>query len=133
MTSAPEQAPVPDASAAPTKVDPETVELRAQPARAVRFKRNAVIAIAALGSVSLIATAWVALRPSSLNFAGDPADVTVSATAPADALNVLPSSYDTVPKLGPPLPGDLGGPILKRQRPVTIEGGEDDGNGLYAR
>lgn len=46
--------------------------------------------------------------------------------ASRDALNGLPSSHGDVPKLGPPLPGDLGRPIVGRQcqlatrfRPLT--------------
>jgi type IV secretion system protein VirB10 len=118
--------PAPETPAAPGKVDPETLALRAQPARAIRFKRGAVVAIAALGSVSLIATAWVALRPSALHLAGQADDQTVTAKAPADTLSGLPGSYGDVPKLGPPLPGDLGRPILDHQRAMGIAptGGE---------
>lgn len=121
-----ETAPALEAPAATGKVDPETLALRAQPARAIRFKRGAVVAIAALGSVSLIATGWVALRPSSLHLAGQADDQTVSAKAPADTLSGLPGSYGDVPKLGPPLPGDLGRPILDHQRAMGIApiGGE---------
>jgi type IV secretory pathway VirB10-like protein len=113
--------PAPENPAAPGKVDPETLALRAQPARAIRFKRGAVVAIAALGSVSLVATAWVALRPSALHLAGQSNDQTVAAKAPADTLSGLPGSYGDVPKLGPPLPGDLGRPILDHQRAMGIE------------
>ena len=113
--------PAPEPPAGPAKVDPETLALRTQPARAIRFKRGAVVAIAALGSVSLIATAWVALRPSALHLAGQADDQTVTAKAPADALSGLPDSYGDVPKLGPPLPGDLGRPILDHQRAMGIE------------
>lgn len=35
---------------------------------------------------------------------------------PADGLLALPSDYTATPKLGPPLPGDLGRPILNAQR-----------------
>lgn len=112
--------PAPEAPAAPGKVDPETLALRAQPARAIRFKRGAVVAIAALGSVSLIATAWVALRPTALHLAGQSDDQTVTAKAPADTLSGLPGSYGDVPKLGPPLPGDIGRPILDHQRAMGI-------------
>jgi len=112
--------PAPEAPATPAKVDPETFALRAQPARAIRFKRGAVVAIAALGSVSLVATAWVALRPSALHLAGQADDPTVAAKASADTLSKLPGSYGDVPKLGPPLPGDLGRPILDHQRAMGI-------------
>ncbi|HLZ79677.1 MAG TPA: TrbI/VirB10 family protein [Sphingomonas sp.] len=55
----------------------------------------------------------------------------VAAKAPADALNALPASYADVPRLGPPLPGDLGRPILEHQRamaagPVTGEASPAD-------
>ena len=112
--------PAPEAPATPAKVDPETFALRAQPARAIRFKRGAVVAIAALGSVSLVATAWVALRPSALHLSGHADDPTVAAKASADTLSKLPGSYGDVPKLGPPLPGDLGRPILDHQRAMGI-------------
>ena len=113
--------PVSETPATPGKVDPETLALRAQPARAIRFKRGAVVAITALGSVSLIATAWVALRPSALHLAGQANDQTVAAKAPTDTLSRLPGSYGDVPKLGPPLPGDLGRPILNHQRAMGME------------
>ncbi|SDA25587.1 TrbI/VirB10 family protein [Sphingomonas sp. NFR15] len=118
--------PAPEPPATPAKVDPETLALRAQPARAIRFKRGAVVAIAALGSVSLIATAWFALRPSALHLAEQADGQTVAVKAPADTLSKLPGSYGDVPKLGPPLPGDLGRPILDHQRamgtaPVSSE------------
>lgn len=116
----------PEAPAIPAKVDPETLALRAQPARAIRFKRGTIVGIAALGSVSLAATAWVALRSTDLHLAAPAEDTPVAAKVPADTLNRLPGSYGDVPKLGPPLPGDLGRPILEHQRAMAIapEGGE---------
>lgn len=120
MTLEAPASPAPEPPATPAKVDPETLALRAQPARAIRFKRGAVVAIAALGSVSLIATAWFALRPSALHLAGQADGQMVAAKAPADTLSKLPGSYGDVPKLGPPLPGDLGRPILDHQRAMGI-------------
>ena len=43
------------------KVDPETLAIRTKPARAIRFRRGVIIASAALGSVSLMAVAGIAL------------------------------------------------------------------------
>ena len=121
-----EDRPGTDPSATSSKVDPETLALRAQPARAIRFKRGAIVAIAALGSVSLIATTWIALRPTALHLAGQTDDQTVAAKPPTDALSGLPGSYGDVPRLGPALPGDLGRPILEHQRAMATEpaGGE---------
>ena len=39
-----------------------------------------------------------------------------------EALAAAPGSYDAIPKLGPPLPGDLGRPILAHQRKLAGEG-----------
>jgi len=111
----------PDTPNAAAKVDPETLALRGQPARAIRFKRSAVVSIAALGSISLIGTAWVALRPSALQLAGRVDEQPFTAKAPADTVNSLPSNYAGVPKLGPALPGDLGRPILNHQRSLAVE------------
>lgn len=44
-------------AASPPKADPETLVLRGRPGRVVRFKRGAIIAIAALGSTAIVGTA----------------------------------------------------------------------------
>ena len=53
------------------KVDPETFAIRSKPARAIRFRRGVIIAIAALGSVSLMAVAWIALKPRVFSAVAD--------------------------------------------------------------
>ncbi|KEQ53254.1 TrbI/VirB10 family protein [Sphingobium chlorophenolicum] len=116
-----EDRPETDVRAAQAKVDPETLALRAQPVRAIRFKRGAIVGIAALGSAGLVATAWIALRPAALHLAGQADDQTIAAKPPADTLGALPGSYADVPKLGPALPGDLGRPILDHQRAMATE------------
>lgn len=113
----------PDVAASVPKVDPESLALRARPARAIRFKRGAVIAIAALASTSVVATAWVALKPATFHVARPSDNDPASTRAPTDALSALPTSYGDAPKLGPPLPGDLGRPILERQRSMATEAG----------
>ena len=102
-----------------SKVDPESLALRAQSARVIRFKRGAIIAIAALGSAGLVATAWFALQPTALQLARQEDDSGSVAKLPSDAISRLPDSYADVPQLGPPLPGDLGRPILEHQRAMA--------------
>lgn len=105
----------------PPKADPETLVLRGVPGRVVRFRRGAVIAIAALGSTAIVGAAWVALKPATFRVvAGSDDRGDSSAKAPADALADAPKSYGDVPKLGIPLPGDLGRPILDHQRSLGI-------------
>lgn len=112
----------PDAiRAAPPKADPETLVLRGRPSRVVRFRRGAVIAIAALGSTAIIGVTWVALKPASFRIvAGADERGDIANRAPEDALAGAPKSYGDAPKLGPPLPGDLGRPILRHQQTVGV-------------
>ncbi|HJS10165.1 TrbI/VirB10 family protein [Sphingopyxis sp.] len=106
------------------KVDPETLAIRARPARAIRFRRGVIVAIAALGSISLMAVAWVALKPRVFGSIAERQELSEPSNRPStDSLNGLPSTYGDVPKLGPPLPGDLGRPILEHQRQMAAETG----------
>ncbi|MES2443996.1 MAG: TrbI/VirB10 family protein [Pseudomonadota bacterium] len=106
---------------APPKVDPETLAIRARPRRAIRFRRGVIVAISAVGSVSLIAVTWMALKPAVFRQVAQEEALSQPAKPATDALNGLPAGYGDVPKLGPPLPGDLGRPILERQRQLAME------------
>ena len=117
--AAPPAAPAP----LPAKVDPETLVLRGNPARVTRFRRGAIIAIAGLGTTFLVGTAWLAFEP--ISFVSDrPGESRerVAVELPADALPGAPTSYAEVRKLGPKLPGDLGRPILEKQRELDMMG-----------
>lgn len=106
------------------KVDPESLAIRTRPARAIRFKRGVIIAIVAIGSVSLIAVTWMALKPTVFRHVAEQETLSQpNGRATADALNGLPAGYGDVPRLGPPLPGDLGRPILEHQRAMAAETG----------
>lgn len=113
-----------DAFAPQAKVDPETLAIRARPMRAIRFKRGVIIAIAALGSMSLTAVVFFALEPQTVRTVAAGEELSEpSRGRSSDALADLPATYGDAPKLGPPLPGDLGRPILARQRKMATEGG----------
>jgi type IV secretion system protein VirB10 len=103
----------------PAKADPETLVLRGSPGRVVRFRRGAVVAIAALGSTAIVGAAWFALNPRTFHvIAANEDRADIGTKAPADALANAPKSYGDVPQLGPPLPGDLGRPILEHQQSI---------------
>ena len=109
----------PDGSAAtqPVKLDPETLAIRSRPPRAIRFKRGVIIAAAALGSASLVAVTWMALKPRLFHHVDMQQELSQPNMRPAnDTLANAPANYGQVPQLGPPLPGDLGKPILENQR-----------------
>ena len=80
---------------APTpKVDPETLAIRARPARAIRFRRGVIVAIAALGSISLMAVAWFALKPRVFGSIAERQELSEPSNRPStDSLNGLPSTY----------------------------------------
>ncbi|PVX29469.1 TrbI/VirB10 family protein [Sphingomonas pokkalii] len=122
-----------DDAVSPTpKLDPESLAIRVKPPRAIRFRRGVIIAIAALGSVALVAVAWSALGSRLRQAAAERKELSEpSRQPPPDTLNRLPASYGEVPKLGPPLPGDLGRPILERQRRMAaeVEANDPDGPG----
>lgn len=121
----------PPARPVQAKVDPETLALRARPIRAIRFKRGAIIGAAALGSASLMGIAWMALKPQVFRQVAIESDLSQPmARQPNDALAGVPASYGDAPKLGPPLPGDLGRPILRAQEQSTEE--EVEANGVDA-
>ena len=119
-----DQAPSEEAApVSPPKIDPEALVLRAAPGRAIRFKRGAIVSLAAIAAVAVAGTGWYALEPRAGHVATAADDGDPLARPPADTLGALPASYATVPKLGPPLPGDLGRPILERQRQLETGAG----------
>ena len=95
--------------------DPEAaVRLRGEPPRVMRLSRKAI------GTVSACVFAIVG---GALIYALQPRDgkeakelFNTDGVAVADNLAGAPKDYGQVPKLGPPLPGDLGKPILDAQR-----------------
>ncbi|MGS1016174.1 TrbI/VirB10 family protein [Allosphingosinicella humi] len=110
-------APAAYAAIAPRKVDPETLVLRANPGRIIRFKRGAIVGIVALTSTAMAGLTWVALTPDSFGLVADGGQRDDSGgKASPDALANAPKSYGDVPQLGAPLPGDLGRPILEHER-----------------
>lgn len=103
--------------AATPKVDPETLVLRGSPRPVVRFRRGLIIAITGAVAACLITVTWFALEPPSFRLAAqEDGSSDPLAKATPDSLTGAPSTYGDVPPLGPPLPGDLGRPILEHQR-----------------
>lgn len=104
-------------SAAPPKEDPEALVLRGRPRPAVRFRRGLIVGVSGAVLASLIALSWLALEPPSFRRAASTLDSDPAARERGpEALADVPSNYGNVPRLGPPLPGDLGKPILDGQR-----------------
>lgn len=87
--------------------------------RVVRLSRKALIVIALVGTTCIGGALVYSLTPAVKTPAAELFD---AAHRPStDALAAVPKDYADVPKLGPPLPGDLGRPILDaRARGVDV-------------
>jgi type IV secretion system protein VirB10 len=101
------------------KADPERLELRARPRAAVRFRKGLIVCLAAAFAGMVAAVSWVALGPPELTLPAGTAGPGIKRHSP-EAIEGVPAGYDEVPILGPPLPGDLGRPIL-RHRTATVD------------
>lgn len=117
----------PDPTVAP-KMAPERLELRARPRPVTRLSRRALILV---GSVSSLAIGGLAIWALTVSHNGGSAPQELFSTdrkPVAEGLNTLPRDYGAiplapppgVPPLGPPLPGDLGRPILSAGQQNTV-------------
>lgn len=90
------------------------MRLRAEAPRVTRLSRKVLAGIGLVASVGIGGALIYALQTRD---AGRPADELYSTDnrSTADGLAGLPRDYSGVPQLGPPLPGDLGRPILGAQ------------------
>jgi type IV secretion system protein VirB10 len=112
-------------SAEVEKAPAEALALRARPRPVARFRRPLLIGVAGVGRVALSASAWVGLSPRRSSPGPKEAPPVISATGAEETLAALPKDYahSGPPRLGPPLPGDLGRAIVSGRR----EGVEEDG------
>jgi type IV secretory pathway VirB10-like protein len=111
-----------------SKVDPESLVLRAKPRPVTRFKRHVVIGVVAIVVAAIFIASWLALsaRPLKSAVKGDELYNTDRKTT-ADGLATLPASYDKIKPvaLGPALPGDLGPSIVDREKGLGMSATND--------
>jgi type IV secretion system protein TrbI len=97
---------------------PAPVKLRLDPPRVMKLSRKAVM-IGSGAVLTLVGGAFAYALHTSSN--APPKELlNVQSRATADNLAGAPKDYSQIPKLGPPLPGDLGGPILNSQQKGEI-------------
>lgn len=105
------------------KNEPEGLVLRGKPRRVTRLRRNVVIGAVAAVAVVICGSAWLALRVHTPKVkVGDEQTFSTESKPSADQIAALPSNYDKMkpPKLGPALPGDLGVPIVNREKQLGV-------------
>lgn len=118
---------VPDDDAQPLAGEPAgpaPMRLRAEPPRVTRLSRKVLAGLGLVASVGLGGALIYALQTRD---GGRPNEELYSTEnrSTADGLAGLPRDYSGVPQLGPPLPGDLGRPILgtqNRGQPIPSSG-----------
>ena len=92
----------------------EALRLRADPPRVARLSRPVIAVLGGVGALAVGGALILALQTRSAK----PVEPTAEAAAPAQtaaAVAGAPKTYGDVPRLGPPLPGDLGRPIVAAQ------------------
>jgi type IV secretion system protein TrbI len=93
---------------------PAGMRLRAEPPRVTRLSRKVLATMGLVASLGVGGALVYALQTRHSVRAPDELYSTENRPT-ADGVASLPRDYATVPKLGPPLPGDLGKPILNAQ------------------
>lgn len=107
------------------KLNPADLRLRSSPPAVTRLSRRALTVLAGLAGCGVVAALLYALDPPRLFRRGTSAELYNTDAKPgAEGLAALPRDYAaiprpsapvSVPQLGPPLPGDLGRPLLRTQ------------------
>lgn len=88
------------------------MRLRTETPRVTRISRKALAGLGLVAGLGIGGAMIYALQTTDRQQTGDEL-VTTDRRQTADGLRDLPGSYGDVPVLGPPLPGDLGGPVLR--------------------
>lgn len=100
------------------------MRLRPEPPRVTRLSRKVLAGVGIVTGLGIGGALIYALQVKHGGKATEELYTTDGRSAP-DGLAGLPKDYGAVPRLGPPLPGDLGRPILNAQnggQPVPVPG-----------
>ncbi|MFG1352589.1 TrbI/VirB10 family protein [Xanthobacter autotrophicus] len=119
--------PVSDAGARPpTGEAVAAMRLRPEPPRVTRLSRKVLAGLGLVAGLGIGGALIYALQAGKDHGPGQELYATDVKATP-DGLAGLPKDYTGIPKLGPPLPGDLGRPILNAQTaaqpPIPAMGG----------
>jgi type IV secretion system protein VirB10 len=106
------------------KEPPEALRLRAKPRPVTRLNRTALMIAAGGAGILIFGAMSVALRPPRAMGEEKAKELYNTETKPtAEGLDALPKTYaDVAPKLGPPLPGDLGAALLRAEEAIGASG-----------
>ena len=104
---------VPAVEPAAPPADPNAFQLRGDPPRVMRLSRKALAVVGVAAGLGIGGSLIYALRPPGPHEAKE---LYSTESRAGDAITAGPKDYAQAPRLGPPLPGDLGRPILSAQQ-----------------
>jgi type IV secretion system protein TrbI len=112
--------------------DPAAFQLRGDPPRVMRLSRKALAVVGVAAGLGIGGSLIYALRPPGDRAA--PELYNTDSRATAETITSGPRDYAQAPRLGPPLPGDLGRPIVSAQQrgetvpvpPIGPQSGQPD-------
>jgi type IV secretory pathway VirB10-like protein len=96
------------------------LRLRARRPQVVRLSRKVLVGLGAATALAILGA--VAYAMTSQRTSKDPPELYSVGAQPPEKVRTLPTDYRAPPRLGPPLPGDLGGPILAAGAPAPTMG-----------
>ncbi|WP_380878917.1 conjugal transfer protein TraI [Sphingomonas sp. DBB INV C78] len=122
----------PATAPATPRSDPQAFQLRGDAPRVMRLSRKALAVVGVAACLGIGGSLIYALRPPGDKAAQELYNTDSRATA--ETIMSGPRDYAQAPRLGPPLPGDLGGPIVAAQQrgenvpvpPVGAQPGQPD-------
>lgn len=100
-----------------------TMRLRTEAPSVTRVSRKVLTGVGLIAGLGIGGALIYALQTTDRQRQGEEL-FTTDRRQTADGLQGLPSDYGGIPQLGPPLPGDLGGPIVRSReegRPIPAE------------
>ena len=115
-------APPPGAAPGP-KADPDELTLRVQPRAVTRLNRRVLMVLAGALILFVFGATMLALDPPSFRGGQGSGDelYNVRNKPTAEGLSDLPRTYgDIPPRIGPPLPGDLGDAVLNTEEGLGL-------------
>ncbi len=98
----------------PALADPTPFQLRGDPPRVMRLSRKALTVMGVVAGLAIGGSLIYALKPAGERQAEELYNTENRATA--ETITSGPRDYAQAPRLGPPLPGDLGRPIVSAQQ-----------------
>ncbi|UIJ47225.1 conjugal transfer protein TraI [Sphingomonas cannabina] len=122
----------PSAAPAAPRSDSQAFQLRGDPPRVMRLSRKALAVVGVAAGLGIGGSLIYALKPAGERQAEELYNTESRPTA--ETITSGPRDYAQAPRLGPPLPGDLGGPIVSAQQrgenvpvpPVGAQPGQPD-------